>query len=360
MNGPLAGLRVIEFAGIGPVPFATMLLADMGAEVLRIDRVGGGEWPELPVISRGRASLALDLKAAADVETCLAAIERADVLIEGFRPGVMERLGLGPEVTQVRNPRLVYGRMTGWGQSGPLASTAGHDINYIAVAGALALLGGASSPPAPPLNLLGDYAGGSLYLVHGILAALLERHRSGLGQVVDAAIIDGVASLLAPIVAMEAAGIVDLDRRRNMLGGVAAPHYRCYDCADNKRVAIGPLEPRFRRLLSEGLGLEPDALDAADDPLHWERLTVVLTERLRTRTRDEWTAIFADGDACLSPVLEPEEAARHPQLADRGTIACHEGVLEPGVAPRLSRTPGGISASIPSGTQRLANWGVVR
>jgi alpha-methylacyl-CoA racemase len=356
MNGPLAGLRIVEFGGIGPAPFAGMLLADFGAEILRIDRVGGTEWPELPIVSRGRSALALDLKDLAAVEVCMEALVHADVLIEGFRPGVMERLGLGPDAVLARNPRLIYGRVTGWGQEGPLAHTAGHDINYLALSGALALLGDPADPPVPPVNLLGDYAGGSLYLVSGILAALHERAVSGMGQVVDAAIVDGLASMLAPIRGMASAGIADLDRGRNMLGGSVAPHYRCYACRDGRYVAVGPLEPRFRVKLCERLGLAADALADADSPPRWQPLSAELAAVFLTRTRDEWATLFGGSDACVAPVLTPDEAATHPQLRGRGTWVERNGEIQPSPAPRLSRTPAAIPAVPPTGEALLAAW----
>lgn len=355
-TGPLRGLRVVEFAGIGPAPFATMLLADMGAEVLRIERAGGGDWPDIPIVSRGRASLTLDLKDPADLARCRTAMARADIVIEGFRPGVMERLGLGPVDALGTNPRLIYGRVTGWGQEGPLATTAGHDINYIAVAGALALLGALDEAPAPPLNWLGDYAGGSLYLVFGILAALHERASSGKGQIVDAAIVDGVASLLGPILGMASAGVLDINRASNMLGGVIAPHYRCYACLDDRYVAVGPLEPRFRSQLCVKLELPDDSLDDANDPALAEALSLRLSAIFRTKTRDHWAALFEGSDACVSPVLTPQEAASYPQMAERGAFIERDGAIQPGSAPRFSRTPARIADETKTGIERLEEW----
>ena len=355
-SGPLQGLRVVEFAGIGPAPFATMLLADMGAEVLRIERTGGGDWPDIPIISRGRASLLLDLKDEVDVATCQSAIAHADIVIEGFRPGVMERLGLGPAEALETNPRLIYGRITGWGQEGPLARTAGHDINYIALAGALSLLGAPDCAPSPPLNWLGDYAGGSLYLVLGILAALYERSSSGRGQVIDAAIVDGVASLLAPILGMVSAGVLDIDRKRNMLGGVIAPHYKSYVCSDNRYVAVGPLEPRFRAELCAKLGLSVDALDHADDPVLAEPLSIRLASIFETQPRDYWATLFEGSDACLTPVLTPAEAASHPQMSGRDAFIDRHGEIQPGSAPRFSRTPGRVAEETRTGAECLAEW----
>lgn len=361
-DGPLLGVRVIEFAGIGPGPFAAMLLADLGADVVRVDRARGSEWPNLPILSRGRASIIVDLKTKEGVATCLGAIEKADVVIEGFRPGVMERLGLGPDVALARNSKLIYGRVTGWGQSGPLAKVAGHDINYIALAGALAPLGRAGDPPIPPLNLLGDYGGGSLYLVMGILAALVERNHSGKGQIIDAAIVDGVASMMAPILGMAATGVVSLDRASNILGGSAAPNYRAYECADGRFIAVGPLEPRFYALLCAELGLEAPPSGYMNDAAAWEQSVAALTAVFATRPRDEWGARLGHLDACITPVLTPEEAARHPHLSSRGTYVLVNGHWQPAAAPRFSRTPAASPGASPAdgegGAERLAAWGV--
>jgi alpha-methylacyl-CoA racemase len=354
-HGPLQGLRVVEFAGIGPAPFAAMLLSDLGAQVVRIDRPGEKEWPEVPIVSRGRAALTLDLKEPEDLATCKLAVSRADMLVEGFRPGVMERLGLGPEAVLQLNRRVIYGRITGWGADGPLAQAAGHDINYVALTGALYLLGRPADVPVPPLNLLGDYAGGSLYLVMGMLAALFERERSGLGQVVNAAIVDGVASLLGPVLGMQAAGIVNLNRGANLLGGAQAPHYRCYRCRDGQYLAIGALEARFRAQLCEKLGLAPDALARADDPNTWGALTSVLADIFATRSREEWEAIFRGSDACVAPVLSPDEAFAHSQMRHRQTWVTRHGLSEPSPAPRLSRTPTKIQSSA-DGREVLRTW----
>jgi alpha-methylacyl-CoA racemase len=347
-RGPLSGLRVVEFASIGPAPFGVMLLADLGAEVLRIERVDA-HWPDVPIVSRGRATIQLNLKAPEGRETALMMLGAADVAVEGFRPGVMERLGLGPSDATGRNPRLVYARMTGWGQAGPLASSAGHDINYIGLTGMLAILSQNSRPPVAPQNLLGDYGGGGLYLAVGVLAALLERERSGRGQVVDAAIVDGAASMLAPIMGMVSAGLLPRDPAKGMLAG-GAPFYRCYACADGRFMAIGPLEPTFRRELTQRLGIEPDALDDPDGVKTIEAL-------FATRTRDQWAALFEGTDCCVTPVLDWEEAARHPQLAGRRSFVESEGRLQPAPAPRFSRTPG----ELPRATEPAAlleRWGV--
>lgn len=347
-TGPLHGVKLVEFAGIGPAPFAVMLLADMGASVVRIER-SAAEWPDVPIVSRGRASMTLDLRDAGDMARAKAVIAAADVLVEGFRPGAMERLGLGPDAMAALNPRLIYGRMTGWGQTGPLASTAGHDINYIALAGMLSAISAPGQSPRAPLNLLGDYGGGGLYLALGIVCALFERERSGQGQTVDAAIVDGAASLLAPIFGMIAAGLLPSAPAAGMLGGDAAI-YRTYRCADGGFVAVGPLEPRFRRELAARLELAPEALDGPE-------AAALLADRFAMRDRDDWARLFEGSDACVAPVLNASEAAVHPHLAERGTLIQGEYGLEPAPAPRLSRTPGAIAATV-SAEDRLREWGV--
>ena len=346
---PLAGLRLVEFSSIGPAPFAVMLLSDLGVEVLRIERPDE-EWPDIPIISRGRATMTLDLKSEVDRNRAAAIAGAADILVEGYRPGAMERLGLGPEELCKRNERLVYGRMTGWGQSGPLARCAGHDINYIALAGALdALMKGHGEAPAPPLNLLGDYAGGSLYLVIGILAALAERERSGRGQIVDAAIVDGTASILAPILGMIAAGLLPPKPSEGMLGG-SAPFYRTYICADGRHIAVGPLEPRFRRRLSELLGIDPSSFDEGNE-------VDIIESLFASRSRDEWKFLFDDPDCCVTPVAGLTEAPAHPHLAARETFTIADGLAQPSPAPRFSRTPGAIQATTDA-TERLRAWGL--
>lgn len=344
-SGPLAGIKVVEFAGIGPAPFAVMLLADLGASVVRILRPDS-EWPDLPIVSRGRASLVVDLHSGDGRAQARSIMEAADIVVEGFRPGVMERLGLGPDDVGRLNPRLVYGRITGWGQTGPRALSAGHDINYIAVAGMLASLGGAGEAPRAPLNLLGDYGGGGLYLALGLLAALLERDRSGHGQVVDAAIVDGAASMMAPILGMIAAGVLPADPRDGMLAG-SAPFYRTYRCADGRFLAVGPLEPRFRRILTDRLNLASGAADSG------EGLAAIFAER----PRDEWTALFEGTDACVSPVLDLDETRTDAHLASRGTYTFGEHGLEPAPAPRFSRTPS-MRGSSADAAERLREWGV--
>jgi len=354
MRGPLDGVRVLEFAGIGPAPFCAMLLADLGADVVRVERAGDEPYFRRadPVTTRGRSTLALDLKAAESVELALAALQRADVLVEGFRPGVMERLGLGPEVALRRNPRLIYGRMTGWGQSGPLAHAAGHDIDYIALTGGLAAIGPGDGPPAPPLNLVGDFGGGALYLALGIVAALYERERCGAGQVIDAAVVDGAASLMALFHGMTAKGTLSLERGRRLLGG-DAPNYRCYECADGRYVAVGALEPKFFAELLERLEI---TASAGDD---WTTTTHKLAAAFKRKARDEWTAFFDGTDACVAPVLSLGEAPSHPHLRERGVYVQLDGIVQPQAAPRFSRTPGEArGAANENGRDALRRWGV--
>jgi alpha-methylacyl-CoA racemase len=338
-DGPLAGLRIVELAGIGPGPHAAMLLADLGADVVRVDRLGtnvptGGR---LNWVVRGRRSVTADLKDPAGLELALKLVRRADVLIEGFRPGVTERLGIGPDQCLELNPRLVYARMTGWGQDGPLAARAGHDINYISLTGMLHAIGQAGGPPVVPLNLVGDFGGGSAYLVIGILAALTERQRSGRGQVVDAAIVDGVSSLGQLIWSKRATDGWSDERGTNLLDS-GAPFYGVYECADGRHVAVGAMEPQFYAILLAGLGLDPGALPGQHDRASWPLLRKRFASVFATRARDDWTAVFAGGDACVTPVLSLAEAPAHPHLAARGTLVEHGGVVQAGVAPRFSRS----------------------
>ncbi|WP_299954793.1 CaiB/BaiF CoA-transferase family protein [uncultured Modestobacter sp.] len=356
--GPLHGLRVVELAGIGPGPFAAMLLADLGADVLRIDRPGAAPTfgrPEVDLLARGRRSVAVDLKHPDGVATVLTLAERADVLLEGFRPGVTERLGVGPDECLARNPRLVYGRMTGWGQDGPLAQTAGHDVGYIAVTGALHAIGRAGGPPQVPVNLLGDFGGGAMYLVVGVLAALLESRASGRGQVVDAAIVDGTAHLSTMLLGMLAGGLWQ-DRRGVNLLDTGVPWYDVYETADGGHLAVGALEPQFFAELTERLGV-PGA--SRDNPA---ALRELLTETIRTRTRDEWATVFDGSDACVAPVLSYAEARDHPHLQARGTYVEAHGITQPAPAPRFSRTPGALDRPPPSPGQHtreaLSDWGV--
>ncbi|MDT0306544.1 CaiB/BaiF CoA-transferase family protein [Streptomyces sp. DSM 44917] len=345
-SGPLAGVRVVELAGIGPGPFAAMLLADLGADVVRVDRPGGaalGLDPERDIVNRNKRSLVLDLKAEGATARVLDLAERADVLIEGFRPGVAERLGVGPEDCLARNPRLVYGRMTGWGQDGPLADRAGHDISYLALTGVLGMTGPADGPPVVAANLLGDYAGGSLYLVVGVLAALHHARSAGRGQVVDAAIVDGAAHLSTFIHGLLAAGAWQDRREANLLDG-GAPYYGVYATSDGGHMAVGPLEPRFYDEFARLLGLDDPAAGAPDrdDFARWPELREAIAKRFATRTRAEWTAVFEGSDACVAPVLSLREAPADPHLAARGTFTEHGGITQPAPAPRFSATPAGI------------------
>jgi alpha-methylacyl-CoA racemase len=361
-NGPLAGLRVVELAGIGPGPFAAMLLADLGADVLRVDRPGARPLtpaPEHDLLNRGRRSVAVDLKDAQGAELVRRLVERADVLLEGFRPGVTERLGIGPEECLARNPRLVYGRMTGWGQDGPLASTAGHDVGYIAITGALHAIGRTGGPPQIPLNLVGDFGGGAMYLVVGVLAALLEARVSGRGQVVDAAIVDGTAHLATMIVGMLAGGVWQDARGVNLLDS-GAPWYDVYETADGGHLAVGALEPQFYDELIAGLGLTAVApARAGADP---ERLRALLADTIRQRTRDEWAEVFAGSDACVAPVLSFTEAREHPHLQARQTYVERDGVVQPAPAPRFSRTPATLDRPPSRAGQHtreaLTDWGI--
>ena len=342
MNGPLAGLRVIELAGIGPVPMCATLLADLGADVVRIDRLEpSGLGIEMDrrvhVHGRSRRSAAFDLKVPAAREAVLALVAGADVLLEGFRPGVAERLGLGPHACHARNPRLVYGRMTGYGQDGPLAQAAGHDLNYLAVAGALHAIGPAGGAPVPPLNLVGDYGGGALYLAFGVMAALHERTHSGRGQVVDAAMVDGVASLMGLFHGLQAAGSWQEARGTNLLDG-GAPFYATYETADGKWVAIGAIEPKFFAELARRIGLDERFVAAQNDRSQWPALREALAALMRSRTREDWCALLEGSDACFAPVLTLQEAVRHPHAVARGSYLELEGVVQPGPAPRLDRS----------------------
>jgi len=344
--GPLHGIRVLEIAGIGPGPFCAMLLADLGAEVIRIERGDGPAGSRQDVSLRNRRSLALDLKQPEAVQAVLRMAETSDALIEGFRPGVMERLGLGPEAMQARNPRLVYGRMTGWGQDGPMAKLAGHDINYIALTGALHALGRAGEPPPPPLNLVGDYGGGGLLLAYGILAALLERGASGQGQVVDAAMVDGAALLMAPIFGMKARGRWSDERAANLLDG-AASFYDSYACACGGFLAVGPIEGQFFDEMLARMGLAPKLFDGRMEPAKWPAHKALLAATFALKSRDEWAAIFEGSDACVSPILSMAEAPRHPHNAARGAFVERDGAMQPAPAPRFSRTPGGLKTPPP-------------
>jgi alpha-methylacyl-CoA racemase len=350
----------VELGGIGPVPFAGMLLCDLGAEVLRIERPERASAPRLVALERGRRSVLLDLRRPEGVETVVRLLERADVLLEGFRPGVTERLGIGPDACLERNPKLVYGRMTGWGQDGPWARTAGHDINYLAVSGALHAMGRAGGPPQVPINVVGDFGGGALYLVVGVLAALHEVSRSGRGQVVDAAIVDGAASLMTAIYGMLAAGGWRDERGVNLLD-TGAPFYDVYQTSDGEHMAVGALEPRFYAEFVAKLGLDPSEAERGD-PASWPALRDRIAAVFASRTREEWAAAFDGTDACVAPVLGMTEAPDHPQLAARGTFAEVDGVRVPAPAPRFSRTPAAVPAppAAPGAHTRtaLTDWGV--
>jgi len=344
--GPLTGIRIVELAGIGPGPFAGMLLAEMGADVVRVDRtadakLGIAQPTQYNFYTRSRRSVAVDLKQAAGVETVLRLTDRADALIEGFRPGVTERLGLGPDVCLARNPKLVYGRMTGWGQTGPLSHAAGHDWNYIAITGALHSIGRRGERPVPPLNLVGDFGGGSLYLALGIVAALLEARGSGKGQVVDAAITDGAASLMTLFYGLRAAGTWTDVRGENLID-TGAHFGEVYETKDGKYVTVLAIEAKFYAELCERIGIDAQALPKQNDRRHWPELKQKFAEVFRTRTRDEWCALLEGTDACFAPVLSMEEAPHHPHNAARNTFVDVGGVMQPAPAPRFSRTPGAI------------------
>ncbi len=362
--GPLAGLRVLEFEAVGAAPFAGMLLADMGADVLLVDRISA---PELGVQServndvmlRGRRSITLDLKTPGGVQAALQLADKADALGEGFRPGVMERLGLGPEVLLARNPRLVYGRMTGWGQTGPLAARAGHDINYIALAGVLGAIGREGQAPVPPLNLVGDFGGGML-LAFGIACGVIEARRSGRGQVIDAAMIDSASLMTTMFAGMQAAGQWRNERGVNLLDS-GAPWYDSYATRDGRYASIGALEPRFYAVLIERLGIDGQDLPAQHDHSRWPELREHFATAFRSKTREEWCAVFDGADACFAPVLDFSEARAHPHNVARGANINIEGIDQPAPAPRFGRTPGGVHHGPPArgamGRAALADWG---
>ena len=353
--GPLTGLKVVEIAGIGPGPFCGMMLADLGADIVRVDRaqnVEGGD-PAVPpgdLLNRGRRSIGVDLKSPEGVAVVLDLVAQADVLIEGFRPGVAERLGIGPDECRARNPRLVYGRMTGWGQEGPYASTAGHDINYIALAGALEPIGRAGEPPLPPINLIGDFGGGGMLLAFGVLAGVFEAQRSGEGQVIDAAMVDGAAALMAMTHSFRAMGIWQDERGTNMLD-TGAHFYEVYETADGKYLSVGSIEPQFYDALLAGLGLDIKDLPWQHDRAQWPALKQRFGAIFKTKTRDEWMAIFEGTDACVAPVLSIPEALEHPHNVQRRTFVEVAGVPQPAPAPRFDRTPAAISAPPPHAGQ---------
>ena len=367
MAGPLRGVRILEIAGIGPGPFAAMMLADMGAEVVRVDRVQAvrddATGPHWDVMLRGRRNIALDLKHADGVETLLSLVERADVVIEGFRPGVMERLGVGPEVCLARNPKLVFGRMTGWGQEGPYASSAGHDINYIALAGALAHFGRAGEPPTPPLNMVGDFGGGGMLLAFGVVCALLEAQRSGKGQVIDAAMVDGSAVLMSMFWAYRNVGMFDEHARGVSLLDTGAHFYDVFECADGEWVSVGSIEPQFYALLLEKTGLTGD-LEFTNqmDKTQWPTLKRKLAEVFKTKTQSQWNEIMEGTDVCYAPVLRMGEAAQHPHNVARNTFIEVAGVTQPAPAPRYSRTTTDLPTAPAHAGQHtravLGDWGV--
>ena len=366
MTGPLHGTRIIELTAIGPVPFAGALLADLGADVVRIDRPPvPGARPDVPprfdFYNRNKRSLALDLKQPLGVSAILGMLRGADVLLEGYRPGVAERLGLGPAVCMEANPRLVYGRMTGWGQDGPLAQEAGHDINYLALTGALHCIGGPDNPPTPPLNLVADLGGGAMYLAVGVLSGLLEARSSGRGQIVDAAMIDGVVHLMSAFQAYRQLGTWTPNRGENIVDG-GAPFYGTYRTSDAKYVAVGSIEPKFYAALLELLGLTNEDLPAQHDRSAWPAQRARFAAVFRTRTREHWVQAAAGRDVCLAPVLDMDEASMHPQMRERGVFTRFDDVLHPSPAPRFSRTPGSLRRPAPAPGQHsasvLADWGV--
>jgi alpha-methylacyl-CoA racemase len=357
-QGPLQGLKVVELASIGPVPMCGMLLADLGADVVRVDRLeasglGLAMVPRFDVNARSRRSVALDLKAAAGREAVLRLVAGADVLLEGLRPGVTERLGVGPLECQAVNPRLVYGRMTGFGQQGPLAQAAGHDLNYIALSGVLHALGPAGGAPLPPLNLVGDYGGGGLYLALGVLAALWERQRSGLGQVVDAAMVDGAASLASIFYGLQAAGDWQAERGANLLDG-GAPFYASYETADGRYVCVAALEPKFFVQLALALGLDQRFVQGQYDRSLWPSMREAIAQALRRQTREAWCRLLEGTDACFAPVLSFEEAPAHAHARARGAFVEVDGVVQPAPAPRFARTPAGLPGPAPQAGQHTA------
>ena len=365
MSGPLAGLRVVEMAGIGPAPMAAMLLADLGATVIRIERqaptgLGVPRPPKFNLLNRNRHSASFDLKSKEGIDATLELIEQADALIEGFRPGTMERLGLGPDVCLARNPKLVYGRMTGWGQEGPLAKIAGHDMNYLGLTGALAAIGRKGQLPSPPLNLVADYGGGALYLAFGVVSAILSARQTGEGQVVDTAMVDGAASLMLSAYGLHAAGLYSDKRGDNILDS-GAPWYDVYECADGGLLAVAPIEQKFRDEFYQILGIDRASLGDDDDKANWPAVREVLTAKIREKTRAEWEKAFEGSDACVSPVLNMAEAPTHPHIVARGTFIEIDGVSQPGPAPRFSRTvpakPTGPELPGAGTEAALAEWG---
>jgi len=358
-QGPLTGLKIVEFAGIGPGPFCGMLLSDLGADVVRIDRKGSRSAAPSDITARGRRSVALDLKSPAAIEACLKLMASADAIIEGFRPGVMERLGLAPEVALKRNPKLVFGRMTGWGQTGPYANAAGHDMNYIAITGALHAIG-TTDKPVPPLNLVGDFGGGALYLAFGLLAGVIQARETGKGQVIDCAMSDGAASLMAMFYGFKASGAWKEERRSNLLDG-GAHFYDTYQCADGKWISIGSIEPQFYALLLEKTGIDDPEFQTQHDRASWPGLHDKLAAVIATKTQAEWCAIMDATDVCFAPVLDLDEAPKHPHNVARKTFVEVAGVTQPAPAPRFSVTPGAIQGPPPAvgahDREALGDWG---
>ena len=360
MSGPLTGVKIVEFAGIGPGPFCGMLFADMGADLVRVDRKGTKGGAKTDIASRGKRSVAFDLKNPAAIEAVLKLLDGADALIEGFRPGVMERLGLGPDVVLKRNPKLVYGRMTGWGQTGTLAQAAGHDLNYISITGAVGSMGKQGEKPPIPLNLVGDFGGGALYLAMGVCAALVEAGKSGKGQVIDVAMSDGAASLMTMFYSMRASGIWSDKRYDNMLDG-GAPFYDTYETSDGKYVGLGSIEPQFYALLREKAGLTDAEFDHQHDKSKWPSLKAKLAAVIKTKTRDEWDALMLGTDVCYAPILSLDEAPHHAHNKSRDTFLTIDGVVQPAPAPRFSRTVSKVAGGIPAGGEHneaaLKDWG---
>ncbi len=368
MSGPLAGIRIVELAGIGPSPFTGMMLADAGADIIRVDRADRAthpprEEPHVDLLNRGRRSVAVDLKHPEGVALVLTLVERADGLMEGFRPGVAERLGLGPEVCLARNPKLVYGRMTGWGQQGPLSPSAGHDINYIALSGALEPMGRAGERPYAPLNLVGDFGGGGMLLAYGMVAAILSAQRTGRGQVIDAAMVDGAASLMTMTYTLVAAGIWKDERGTNLLDS-GAHFYEVYETSDGRFMAVGAIEPQFYAELVRLMGLAGEELPDQNDRAAWPAMKERFAAVFATKTRDEWEAIFEGSDACAVPVLTPREAPDHPHTRSRQTFTTVAGVTQPAPSPRFVGTPGSIRRPPPNpgqhGDEALADWGLAK
>ncbi|MGB3472075.1 MAG: CaiB/BaiF CoA-transferase family protein [Erythrobacter sp.] len=352
-NGPLTGLKVVEFAGIGPGPHVAMLLADLGAEVVTIARPGA--MVTNPVVERARHRVSVDVKSAEGLAFAREACAHADVVLEGFRPGVMERLGLGPDALLEVNPALVFARMTGWGQDGPLSQAAGHDINYIAITGALSAVGRAGDTAVPPQNLVGDFGGGSMYCAFGILAALLERERSGKGQVVDAAIVDGATSLMSFFFGVRGRPYLTTERGKGMLGG-AAHFYRCFECADGREISLGAIEPQFYAELLAKSDAPAELSEGQMNPANWDEYTAKMAALVKTKTQAEWCELLEGSDACFAPVLDVEEARDHPHMKARGAYVEHDGEWHTAPAPRFSRTPGTVRSSADDGSDVVARW----